>query len=130
MRNLEPLFRGYSESDKSWIFGFYHEVEVEGIKHSYIFWQGNSTPVDIKSAGVWIGISDKNGNKIFTGMKAKVQIPLGGFWGKTPNVKEGVIEYDAERCRFVCRWEWSKNQHHIDIDCDLDIEITTNAYQL
>lgn len=63
---MEIKFRGFSTENNCWIHGFYHEVEVEGIKNAYIFWQGESWNVDIKSVGVFTGLIDKNKVEIYT----------------------------------------------------------------
>ena len=65
--NREIKFRGYSEELKHFVYGFFQEVEVEGIGYSYIFWQGNTTPVRADSVAQFTGIHDKNGKEIYEG---------------------------------------------------------------
>jgi len=67
MKNRENKFRGYWESGKTWVYGFYQEVETEGKKYPYIFWQGFTTPVNHESVGEFTGLKDKNGKEVFEG---------------------------------------------------------------
>lgn len=63
--NREIKFRGFSEELKQFVYGFYHEVEAEGVGYSYIFWQGNTMPVRADSIGQFTGQYDKNLKEIF-----------------------------------------------------------------
>lgn len=65
--NREIKFRGYSEELKHFVYGFFQEVEVEGIGYSYIFWQGNATSVRADSVVQFTGVYDKNNNEIYEG---------------------------------------------------------------
>lgn len=65
--NREIKFRGYSEELKSFVYGFYQEVDVEGVGYSYIFWQGNTIPVRADSVVQFTGMYDKNGKEIYEG---------------------------------------------------------------
>ena len=84
-------FRGFSEELKCFVYGFYQEVEVEGICYSYIFWQGHTTHVRADSVAQFTGIYDKNDkelylNDIYTmgdkNIKYKVVWHDSGFIGK------------------------------------------------
>ena len=67
IQNREIKFRGYSEKLKSFVYGFYQEVEAEGICYSYIFWQGHTTLVRANSVVQFTGVYDKNNNEIYEG---------------------------------------------------------------
>jgi len=60
-------FRGYSDELKSFVYGFYQEVNVNVVVYSYIFWQGNTTPVRTDSVGQFTGLHDKNCKEIYEG---------------------------------------------------------------
>lgn len=64
---MEIKFRGLSEELKCFVYGFYHEVEAEGVGYSYIFWQGHATPVRADSVAQFTGVYDKNGVEIYEG---------------------------------------------------------------
>ena len=65
----EIIFRGLTFIDEKWVwvYGFYHVVTAEGKDYGYIIWQGNNTPVEIKSVGQFTGLTDKNGVRVFEG---------------------------------------------------------------
>ena len=60
-------FRGFSEELKCFVYGFYQEVEVEGICYSYIFWQGHTTHVRADSVAQFTGQYDKKLKEIYEG---------------------------------------------------------------
>ena len=60
-------FRGYSEQLKCFVYGFFQEIEVEGVVYSYIFWQGNLTPVKADSVGQFTSLLDSKGIEIYEG---------------------------------------------------------------
>ena len=65
--NREIKFRGQRTDTKEFVYGYYHEVEAEGVGYSYIFWQGNTIPVRADSVGQFTGLLDKNGKEIYEG---------------------------------------------------------------
>jgi len=65
--NREIKFRAQRTDTKEFVYGYYHEVEAEGVGYSYIFWQGNTIPVRADSVGQFTGLLDKNRNEICEG---------------------------------------------------------------
>lgn len=78
----------------------------------------------------YTGNENKNKKRIFAGDVLKIQLPVGGFWGKTKTEKIGVVRYEPEYGGFIVEWEYSKNQHHILLTCDIawDCEIVGHKY--
>ena len=79
---MEIKFRGFSIENNCWIYGFYHEVEVEGIRNAYIFWQGESWNVDNKSVGMSTGLIDKNKIRMYSGDIVKHEYEFGKGLGE------------------------------------------------
>jgi len=79
----------------------------------------------------WVGLEDKNKKEIYVGDRMKIQLPLGGFWGDIKQEKIGVVEYEPEHGGFIVKWEYSRNQHHIEMDCDIAFEgeVIGNIYE-
>ena len=59
----EILFRGFSEKENSFVFGYYVQVN----EYHYIFWQGNLTPIKADTVAQFTGLYDSDGKKIFEG---------------------------------------------------------------
>lgn len=65
--NREIKFRGFSEILNRFVYGFFQEVEAEGIGYSYIFWQGHVTPVRADSVAQFTGIYTADYKEIYEG---------------------------------------------------------------
>ena len=83
--NREIKFRGFSEELNRFVYGFYQEVEVEGVGYSYIFWQGNTTPVHANSVSQFLGLYDINGKELYDRDIVK--------WGMQPSSKEVYLRF-------------------------------------
>lgn len=53
----------FNGTDWEWCYGFHYQITAEGKDYDYIFWQGNSTPVDGRTVcKLWI--QDDKGHTI------------------------------------------------------------------
>ena len=92
---MEIKFRGFSEELKCFVYGFYQEVEAEGVGYSYIFWQGHTTPVRADSVAQFTGVYDKNDVEIYD----KDQLKIKGFketWKTKVRFENGGFCIDVE----------------------------------
>lgn len=92
---MEIKFRGFSEELKCFVYGFYQEVEAEGVGYSYIFWQGHTTPVRADSVAQFTGFYDKNDVEIYD----KDQLKIKGFketWKTKVRFENGGFCIDVE----------------------------------
>ena len=90
--NREIKFRGYSDELKSFVYGFYQEVDFEGVGYSYIFWKGNTTPVRADSVGQFTGFKDFDGKEIYEG-----DILEYVSYMRDENKRKEIVEFD-EKC--------------------------------
>ena len=90
--NREIKFRGYSDELKSFVYGFYQKVDFEGVGYSYIFWQGNTTPVRADSVGQFTGFKDFDGKEIYEG-----DILEYVSYMRDENKRKEIVEFD-EKC--------------------------------
>ena len=133
---FRPLFRGYSKEKKGWVEGAYMaHTEItpnplgggpSPIQH-LIFKSGFSDwnmpkPIDMhlvvpESVGVFTGIHDKNGKKVFTGDRTKF------------NGRECTIAYYDKMAAFGLLFEDDTWLHFWEMDdLSFPIEITGNVY--
>lgn len=98
MRTIK--FRGYSDELKSFVYGFYQEVNVNGVVYSYIFWQGNTTPVITDSIGQFIGLHDKNGKEIY-----ECEILF-----NNDRKEHCIVKYSQEKAMFIVKYLESNDE--------------------
>jgi hypothetical protein len=110
----EIKFRGYSEELKCFVYGFYHEVEAEGIGYSYIFWQGHTTPVRADTIGQFTGLYDKNNKEIFENDIVKE----GNYNSKV----EWTFEASCSCCNTASGYYWSDDEAK-------NLEVVGNSYE-
>jgi len=130
----EIIFRGYQETLKIWVYGYL----VKNSKGKCFIIQKefrNTSPkvcdVIPESVGQLTGAKINFIQDIFEGDILKVQLPMGGFWGKVKTERIGKVIYDDESARFIVEWSWSKNQPYIELSCDIAHEavILGNVFQ-
>lgn len=115
--SIEIKFRGFSEELKCFVYGFYQEVEAEGVGYSYIFWQGNTTPVRADSVAQFTGLYDKNLKEIYQkdGIKTK--------WSKHLEVDFYVKLIDGT-LMLVDDYENPSEFHHLFDNVDFQYEVS------
>lgn len=133
--NREIKFRAQRTDTKEFVYGYYHEVEAEGVGYSYIFWQGNAIPVRADSVGQFTGLLDKNGKEIYEGDVIKWDdMSKGKYW------RFAVVEMHPDilfNCKFINEVNGIKNSanyifrfgNFIYKDTHNHIEIIGNIYE-
>jgi len=123
-------FRGKREDTKEWIYGQFFDIPaVYGHKPKIYIEDGDIdeddtgwVSVERQSLGQYVGLQDKNNREIYSGMRLKIQLPMGGFWGNVKTEKIGLVRYESDFGGFIVEWEYSRNQHHVSLDCDVAFE--------
>ena len=118
--SVEIKFRGFSEELKCFVYGFYQEVEAEGIGYSYIFWQGHATPVRADSVSQFTGLYDKNLKEIYQkdGIKTK--------WSKHKEIDFYVKLIDGT-LTLVDDYYNPSEFHHLYDNVDFEYEVSETA---
>lgn len=65
-------FRGYSKEAEGYVYGFFHQMEVENTITSYIIHQGISIEVVTESVSQYTGMNDRKGAEIYEGDTIKL----------------------------------------------------------
>ena len=110
----EIKFRGFSEELKRFVYGFYQEVEAEGVGYSYIFWQGNTTPVRADTIGQFTGLYDKNNKEIFENDIVKE--------GNYNSIVKWEFEASCSCCNTASGYHWSDDEAKY-------LEVVGNSYE-
>lgn len=115
--SIEIKFKGFSEELKSFVYGFYQEVDVEGVGYSYIFWQGHTTLVSADSVAQFTGLYDKNLKEIYQkdGIKTK--------WSKHKEIDFYVKLIDGT-LTLVDDYDNPSEFHHLYDNVDFDYEVS------
>lgn len=74
------------------------------------------------------GLYDVHAREVYEGDIVRFQLPLGGFWGNTPNVKTAPIVYNDDAAMFEARWDYSKDQHSVRLG-EVKLEVVGNIHQ-
>ena len=110
-----PLYRGKAEDNGEWIESDcimqFNPHPMSGKNEIYLFWEGHGwTKIEMDTFGVYIGVNDKKGNKIFSddivrGMidssdeeetNARILCAVGGtcYWANGMKYYENIYDRD------------------------------------
>lgn len=80
----------------------------------------------LESYEQWTGLTTRDKKEIYVNDTVKIQLPLGGFWGKVKKEEIGIIKFEPEKGGFIVEFD-SKNHGGKQPYVSLDVDIAFNA---